>query len=156
MNPVCLCCKCCPAGMREMDMHIETRALEYDFYPAIKCPVQIFHGAKDDQVDPNCSKFHSFELTQAEEVKFELVEGMGHCQMSAEVFERKMTEFAEMVRNSKVAGPRGPGVGGPPVQEQMGGGGATTYAGAVTGNGTAGGGGGDEWGGGGTAAQVWG
>jgi len=88
MNPCCCCCACCYKGFF-MDSYIETGPVPYRLED-ITCPVQIIAGAADDQVDPNSSRFHASKLPNR---TFEVIEGMGHCQIPGELWEQKMKEL---------------------------------------------------------------
>lgn len=102
MNPCCCCCQCCYKGFF-MDLYIETGPVPYKLED-INCPVQIISGAKDDSVDPNCSKFHASKLPNA---KMEVIEGMGHCQIPGEVWEQKLNELRALAMGeSKEAAPQ--------------------------------------------------
>mmetsp|Transcript_89516 Transcript_89516/g.164253 ORF Transcript_89516/g.164253 Transcript_89516/m.164253 type:complete len:303 (-) Transcript_89516:90-998(-) len=98
-NPCCCFCKCLiPPGFL-MDLHIETGPVPYKLED-IKCPVQIISGPKDDQVDPNCSKFHASKLPNA---KMHVIDGMGHCQMPNKVWDEKMKELHTLATGSAAA-----------------------------------------------------
>ena len=75
-NPLCCFCACCPNG-NLMDDAVEVKPVSYRLED-IKTPVQIIVGAKDDQVDPNTSKFHHSKLPNS---TLDIEEEMGHCQV---------------------------------------------------------------------------
>jgi len=87
-NPCCCCCCCCPSGLHS-DTYVEVKEAPFQ-YSAIKCPVIIVQGTKDDTCDPNCSKYHASRLPNA---KLAMVDGMGHCEMPSDVFDAKMIEL---------------------------------------------------------------
>eukprot|EP00930_Biecheleria_cincta_P026394 TRINITY_DN18609_c0_g1_i2.p1 TRINITY_DN18609_c0_g1~~TRINITY_DN18609_c0_g1_i2.p1 ORF type:complete len:321 (+),score=49.46 TRINITY_DN18609_c0_g1_i2:54-965(+) len=98
-NPCCCFCVCLiPKGFL-MDLYIETGPVPYKLED-IKCPVQIISGTADDQVDPNCSKFHASKLPNA---TLDVVRGMGHCQMENSDFDEKMHDLHELVTGWKNA-----------------------------------------------------
>ena len=60
-----------------MDDAVEIKPVSYRLED-IKTPVQIISGGKDDQVDPNTSKFHHSKLPNS---TLDIEEDMGHCQV---------------------------------------------------------------------------
>lgn len=89
-----------------MEMNRETLPVSY-ILEDIKCPVHIISGTADDSVDPNCSKFHHSKLPNS---TLDVVEGMGHCQIPAHLFEEKMAVLHKLVtsaENCSVSAPPG-------------------------------------------------
>mmetsp|Transcript_139629 Transcript_139629/g.389467 ORF Transcript_139629/g.389467 Transcript_139629/m.389467 type:complete len:307 (+) Transcript_139629:109-1029(+) len=97
LNPCCCCCACCYKGFF-MDSYIETGPAPYRLED-IKCPVAIIAGKADDQVDTNTSRFHASKLPNA---TLEVIDGMGHCEIPGELFERKMSELHALATGTQV------------------------------------------------------
>mmetsp|Transcript_25693 Transcript_25693/g.58426 ORF Transcript_25693/g.58426 Transcript_25693/m.58426 type:complete len:307 (-) Transcript_25693:80-1000(-) len=97
-NPCCCCCCCCPKGLHA-DISLEIKPQPYK-YEDIRCPVIVVGGLKDDTVDPNCSRYHASQLPNA---SLEMVDGMGHCLMPAELFKLKMSQLHNHATGTSVA-----------------------------------------------------
>lgn len=97
-NPCCCCCCCCPKGMSS-DLGVEVKLQPYK-YADIKCPTFLVSGTKDDTVDPNCARYMASQLPNA---TLQIVEGMGHGTMPADVWDEKMAALHDIMTGKATA-----------------------------------------------------